>query len=136
MPRWVSVQVLVDEAGLAAVLELAGQSSSPAELVGAEVARLRKAKADAEAARQREAGDGEPERPTSRIVLRDLDGRWHVDMADPVAISWQAGLAARVAELAAQAETAMAASRQPPVSELDQAALDQAALESAGTVSP
>jgi hypothetical protein len=119
MPRWVSVQVLVDEAGLAAVLELAGQSSSPAELAAAEVTRLRKAKAEA-----------------GRIVLRDLDGRWHVDMADPVAISWQAGLAARVAELAAQAETAMEASRQPPVSELEQAALDQAALESAGTVSP
>ena len=56
-------------------------------------------------------------------------------MADPVAIEWQAGLPDRVAELAAKAEAAMEASRQPPVSEIDQAGLDQAELESTGTVS-
>ena len=68
-------------------------------------------------------------------MLRDLSGRLCVDMADPVAIGWQAGLGARVAELAAKAEAAMEASRQPPVSEIDQAGLDQAELESTGTVS-
>ena len=45
MPQWRSVQTLVDESGLAAVLELAGQPVSLAELVAGEVARLREAKA-------------------------------------------------------------------------------------------
>ena len=122
MPQWRSVQTLVDESGLAAVLELAGQPVSLAELVAGEVARLREAKA----AQSSDRSESPERRPARSIVLRDLSGRLCVDMSNPVAIGWQAGLPDRVAELAAKAEAAMEASRQPPVSEIEQAELESA----------
>ena len=120
--RWVLVQALVDANGLVAALELAGKLASPAELARTEAAAL----LAAEAARQREEpGSGEPI-GAGRIVLRDLGGRQYVNMADPIAARWQAELAARVAELAARAEAAIEASRQPVRSELDQVRRDRA----------
>ena len=109
--RWVAVQTVIDEAGLAAALALAGRFVSPAALVPDEVAALREAH---EQARREGGSDGQ-----APVVLRDLGGHPHVSMADPVTAAWKAGLDARVAELAAQAETAMEASRQTARSELD-----------------
>lgn len=101
---WVRLQALVDASGWPAVLAMAGRPELPLELAEDEAARLKQA---------------------GVRVLRDTSGRPVVRVPDPAVSEWQAALDERVAQLAADIELAMEASREPLTIVIEHETLDE-----------